>query len=94
MAKIYFLYSSSSPSRCPGTHQRETSLHVGGVGHVHDHQRIAKRALMIFHAQLIVPAAIEIRVLPAVVKVMMRAVALFSGIEFLKQTGFAGSVMS
>jgi phosphatidylglycerophosphate synthase len=57
------------------------------LGHVDDHDRVAIRPLVILHPELIVPAAIEIRVLPAIVGVVASAVAFFAGVEFLKQVG-------
>ena len=65
-------------------------LHVRGIGHVHDHERIAVGALVIFQAQRFIPAAIEIGVLSAVVKIVVRAVAFLSGVVFLQQVGFGG----
>src|ERR1019366_7134993 len=62
-------------------------FYVRRVGHVDDHDRIAIGPLLIFQPQLIVPAAVEIGVLATVVKVVMRAVALFAGVELFEQNG-------
>ena len=65
-------------------------LHLAGIGHVDDHDRVAIRALVILQPQLIVPAAIEVRVLAAVVEIVVRAVALLAGVVFFQQFGLGG----
>ena len=65
-------------------------LHVGGIGHVHDHERVAVGALVIFEAQGFVPAAIEIGVFSAIVKIVVGAVAFRSGVVFLQQIRLGG----
>ena len=65
-------------------------LHVRGIGHVHDHERVAVGALVIFEAQRFIPSAIEIGVFSAIVKIVVRAVAFLSGVVFLQQIGLGG----
>ncbi len=45
---------------------------------------------MIFQAQRFVPSAIEIGIFAAVIKIVMRAVAFFAGVEFLQEIRLGG----
>jgi hypothetical protein len=65
-------------------------LNVRGVGHVHDHERVTVGALVIFQAQRLVPAAIEVGVFSAIVEIVMSAVAFLSRVVFLQKIGLGG----
>src|SRR5579864_227282 len=62
-------------------------FHVGGIGHIDNHEGIAIGALQIFQSQLVIPPAVEIGALAAVVEVVMSAVSLHAGVVFLKKLG-------